>query len=157
VSEEPVDLPTSFVAPQLPAILCLRLFAIASVRRNQLDALYGKRGVQWIAVMGLVTHQLFRLACDMSRCESFVYKGDFMWVSRRNVQGERSTRSVRFALTSYSDTAMTLLPLPCLVSLCPLGIPTAAPLFRHHEGAVNEALSRVQEMVQEGLPHRSPK
>jgi hypothetical protein len=46
VSEEPPNLPATFVTPQLPAILRLGLFAVPSVRHNQLDALYGKLGVR---------------------------------------------------------------------------------------------------------------
>ena len=52
-----------------------------------------------------------------------MYQSDFMWASRCNVQGETSTMSVRFAQTSYTDTAMILLPLPRLV------LPIAEPLF----------------------------
>lgn len=82
------------------------------MRRDQFNAEFGQLSVKWVTVICLITNQLFRLALDMSRWKSLLYQLDFVcvWRSRHNVQGETSTSSVRFAQTSYTDTAMTLLP-----------------------------------------------
>lgn len=78
MSEKLLNLPTSFVAPELSAILCFWLFAVFAVRCNQLNALYRKLGVQWVAVIRLIPDQSFRPTLDMSRCESLVYQFDLM-------------------------------------------------------------------------------
>ncbi len=78
VSKETFNLPAPFVAPKLSAVLGLGLFAVSSVRRNQLDALCLKLGIQWITVIGFVPNQLLGLTCDMSRCESLRYQLDLM-------------------------------------------------------------------------------
>ena len=94
MSEQSLDLPAPTVASELPAILGLGPLAVPPVWRDHLNALLGQISIQRIAVIGAVTYESLGESFKVSRCESFMYKGDFVWASRRNVQGERSTKSV---------------------------------------------------------------
>lgn len=57
--EQPLHLPTSLVASQGPAVLCLRFGAIAFVRGDQRHALVQALKVQRVAVVGLVADEPF--------------------------------------------------------------------------------------------------
>lgn len=138
MGKEPFNLPAPLVTPELSTVLGSGLFTVFPVRGNQLDAPLGQFSIQRVAVIGFIPNQLFRFTLDVSRCESLLYQGDFMWASRRKVQGETSTSSVRFAQTSYPDIAMTLLPLPLLV------LPTSEPLFSRDKGTVDKTLAQVK-------------
>jgi hypothetical protein len=54
---EPLDLPTPPVAPELSAVLRRRLAAVRPVRRDQLDALLFKLGVERVGVVGAVAYE----------------------------------------------------------------------------------------------------
>lgn len=94
MGEEALNLPSPAVAPELPTILGLGLFAVSAVRRNHLGAKLCQLGVQRVAVISSVAYETPRCSRDVSRCESLLYQGDFMRASRRKVEGEASTSSV---------------------------------------------------------------
>ena len=109
------NFPTAPISPQRAPILSGRLDAIAAVRSNRLDPLGSELGIQRVAVVGSVANQALRLCQDKSRCESCCHKGDFIWRSTLNVNGDRKPW--------LSASAMTFVPLPRLV------FPTARPPF----------------------------
>jgi hypothetical protein len=58
--EEPLDAPPTFVASEGPAVLG-EVDAIASMRRNQLDAAVGERLIEAVAVIGGIADQAERV------------------------------------------------------------------------------------------------
>ena len=55
--EQPLNLPAPLVAAQCPTVLGCRGYSIVAMRGDQLDALFFKLGVQFVAVVGLVPDQ----------------------------------------------------------------------------------------------------
>lgn len=92
--KQPLDLPSSPVAAQRPAILRRRFLPVRLVRRDHLYALRSQLLVQWVRVISFVPNQSFGLLRCETLNESFSDKGDFMRRSRRRVDGEWKTRRV---------------------------------------------------------------
>src|SRR5512143_2385333 len=87
--KQALDLPSALVSPELASILGGRLAAIATMGSDQFDAPRSQMSVQRIAVTGAIPNQALRLCQDKSRCESCLHKGDFIWRSTFNVNGDR--------------------------------------------------------------------
>ncbi len=89
-----LDLPATFVAPQLPPVLGRGFLPVRPVRRDQLNAACGEFRVERVGVVSFIPDQTFRLCEDETLNESFSDKGDFMRASRRRVDGEWKTSIV---------------------------------------------------------------
>jgi hypothetical protein len=80
-SEEPLDLPTPFVATQRSAILGPLLLAVAAVGSNHLHSQLGQFHVQRIGVVGAVADQASRERIDEAGVEG---RGDQTTLVRRS-------------------------------------------------------------------------
>jgi len=77
--KEAFDDPAAGVASKRPTVLGLEL-AIAPVRRDQFDALFGKRGVQLVAIVGAVTDQVVGFGLDHVEIEAQLHQRDLVMV-----------------------------------------------------------------------------
>ena len=109
-SEQPLDFPTTPVAPQRTKIL--RLPAIAPVRSDHLDAKFCQQMlVQRVTVVSLVSDQPVRIALEKSTFKSVLDKSHFAPRSTFDAYGDRKTRAVcdghdlgPLALLGFPDT-----------------------------------------------------
>ena len=77
-SEQPLNLPSSLVAPERSAILRSCFLAVRFVRRNHLKVLLAQLFIQRVRVISFITNQPFGLFSGKNLNESFSDKGDFM-------------------------------------------------------------------------------
>jgi hypothetical protein len=118
--EEAFDLPAAFVPAQRSAILGLGLLTIPPVRRYHLDALLLEPLVKRITVIGFVSDEPLGSSLNKRCSESRLNKGDFMWRSTFNVNGEWKRRAICNLLCTCHD----------LRTFAPLGLSNAtAPFF----------------------------
>lgn len=94
MSEQPLNLPSTTIPPQLPTILRPGLLPVLPMRRDHLDALLSQLRIQRITIVSPIPYKSLWSSFDVSRCDSLVYKFDFMRASRRNVEGDTSTSKV---------------------------------------------------------------
>ena len=113
--KESFDLPAPLVTAQRPPVLGARLFAVALMWCNHLNALLCKLLVQPVTVIGFVANQVFWSLFKETLLQSVQDKGDFMRRSTRCVEGERKTSSVCHCHE--------------LRALAPLGLSHPAPPF----------------------------
>ena len=106
------DFPATPVSPQRASILRGGFDAVSAVPSNQFDTLTLQTPIQRIAAVGSIPDQTLRFCQDKSRCESCLHKGDFIWRSTFNANGERKTIAVcqrhdlrTFATFGLSPTA----------------------------------------------------
>lgn len=92
--EKPLDFPAPLVTPEFSPVLAVRSCAIATVRCNQLDSVFGKLIVQSVAVIPLVGNQSFRLLGHEAVFDRNGNEFLLMWRSTRNPQGDRKTMAV---------------------------------------------------------------
>ncbi len=125
---QPFDLPSAFVSSQLASILCGRFDTICTMGSNQFDPFPAQVLVQRIAVVGSITDQALRLCQDKSRCESCVHKGDFIWRSTFNVNGDRKTSAVcqRHDLRTFTALGLSHSPAPFFAT-------TKKPSMKHSD------------------------
>ena len=96
--EDPFDLPSSPVAPELSAVLCLRSLPPAAMRTDQFDVLPAQTASQRIAVVSAVGDEAFETRKRDHPLRFFdrdFGERDFGRGSRRNVDSERKTLAVR--------------------------------------------------------------
>jgi hypothetical protein len=114
--EEPLDLPAAGVAAQGSPILGRWLLPPATMGCNHGDLRCGQGRIERITLRGPVTNQSCWAIIDKTRGERVCNKGDFIWASRFNVDGDRKTSAV----CNCHD----------LQTFAPPGCPhTAAPFF----------------------------
>src|SRR3954469_11851145 len=135
--EEALDFPTPLVAAQLPAVLCLRLAAIAPVRSNHVDAHLLQFGVKWVRVISFVSHEPRRSASNIGCLESVLHKGDFMWRSTFNVYGEWKRRAV-----CNCHDLCTFAPLGLSNTEPPFFATTKVPSMKHSDKSISPRSSR---------------
>src|SRR5438128_6818266 len=92
--EQPLDFPSSPVAPQWSAVLCDGFLPVPLVRRDHFNTCLSQGLIKRVRVIRLVTNQSSGLLTDKALSESAFDKGDFMRRSRACVDGERKTRAV---------------------------------------------------------------
>ncbi len=90
--KEPLNQPPSAVAAKLSSILSLVLAAIFAMRSYHLNAIFGEFFIKGIAVVCLVSNQLFRLCFDHIEIKRQLYQSYFMMV--RCVHGHRDGQAV---------------------------------------------------------------
>ena len=59
--KQPLNLPSSAIAPQWATILRDRFLPIPLVRRDHLNSCFGQRGVERVGVISLIANQSLRL------------------------------------------------------------------------------------------------
>jgi hypothetical protein len=126
--KQPLDFPPTFVAPQLPPVLRLRLLPVALVRRNHLNIERLQLRIQRVRVVRLVANQSFRLLVNKPFNESFSHKGDFMRASRCRVDGDRKTSRV-----CHCHELRTLAPLGLSDFSAPFLATTKVPSIKHSD------------------------
>lgn len=126
--EQPLNLPSSLIAPQRSAILRRCFLAVRLVRRNHLNALLSEFGIERIRVVSLISNQSLRLFNGKNLSESFSDKGDFMRVSRRRVDGDRKTIAV-----CHRHEFRTFAPLGLSHSESPFLATTNVPSIKHSD------------------------
>jgi hypothetical protein len=124
--KEALDFPTPFVAAQLPPILCSGLFAVATMRRDHLDALFFQLLVKRVAIVSAVSNEPLWSLADKDVGQSFLHKGDFMRRSRCCVDGDRKTSAIR-----HCHELATFAPLGLSHSIAPFLAPTKEPSMKH--------------------------
>jgi hypothetical protein len=93
--EEPLDLPSAFVAPKFSPVLAVGSCAIATMRRDQFDSvLLGQKIIQCVAVIAPIRNQSLRLLGDKAVLEGGLDQLLLMRRSARNPQGDRKTMAV---------------------------------------------------------------
>jgi hypothetical protein len=93
--EQPLDFPPAFVTPEFAPVLAVRSCAITTMRCDQLDSvLLGKKIVQSVAVIPLVSNQSFRLLGHEAVLDRSVDQFLLMRRSARNPEGDRKTMAV---------------------------------------------------------------
>jgi hypothetical protein len=104
--EEPFDVPPPTIAPQAATILGLAL-SPRIVRGDHLDAVAAQVVVEFVAVVGAVSDELFGKALYETRGERVVDELRFMPLTTRSPHGDRKTIAVchchdlgRFAASS---------------------------------------------------------
>ncbi len=117
--EEPLNLPSSLIAPQRSAILRRCFLTIRLVRRDQLDALLFEFCIKRVRVVSLIADQSLRSFSGKNLSESCLDKGDFMRRSRRRVDGERKTRAVchRHELRTFAPLGLSHAESPFLATI----------------------------------------
>lgn len=128
--------PAPPVAPQLPTVLCLRLLAIALVRRDHLNVERFKVGIQRVRVVCLIADQSFRLLISEAFNESFSDEGDFVRRSRRRVDGDRKASRV-----CHCQSHSTLAPLGLSDFAAPFLATMNVPSIKHSDKS-NSPLAR---------------
>ena len=101
------------------------------MRGDHLDAERGELEVERVGVERLVAYEPAGEPAGETLRKSLADKGDLMRRSRRSVDGERKTMKV-----CHSHELRAFTPFG--------GAHSAPPLFRHHEGAVDEAPREVK-------------
>jgi len=125
---QPFDLPTSFVSPQLASVLRFRFYPVSSVWSNQFNAFIPKFSIQRITIVGTISDQSLRFACDKSRCDSRFHKGDFMRRSTFQANGDRKTRAV-----CHCHDLRTFAPLGLSHCPSPFFAATNVPSMKHSD------------------------
>ena len=127
-SEQPLDLPSSLVAPEHSPILRRRFYSIRLVRRYHLDALSLKFLIQRIRVIRSIAYESRGLLVGKNFSESFCDKSDFMRRSRRRVYGERKTIAVchRHELRAFAPLGLSHSEPPFLAT-------TNVPSIKHSD------------------------
>src|SRR5690606_29288571 len=122
--------PATLGPPKSATVLGLRLLAVGFVWRDQLDALFTKLRIQWIAVVRLVADQDLRLCLDHVEVEGQLYERHFMMV--RRVRGDRQ----RQALAIHNCHDFHAFSALCRANLLPAAL-------RRSKGGVDVALRLV--------------
>jgi hypothetical protein len=91
--EEPLDVPTPAITPQPSTILGLGL-SPRMVRRDHLDPVAPEVVVEFVAVVGAISDELFGEAFYESRGERVVDELRFMSLTTRSPDGDRKTMTV---------------------------------------------------------------
>src|SRR5437660_10576763 len=117
--EQPLDLPSSLVAPQRSAILRPSLLPVRLVRRDHLNTLLFEFRIQRVGVVSLIADQSLRPFQGKNLSESFSDKGDFMRRSRCRVDGERKTSAVcqRHELRTFAPLGLSHSESPFLATI----------------------------------------
>ena len=92
--KESLDLPSSSVAPQWSSVLSPCDDPVVSVWRDELDSLLSHSSIEPVAVIRKIPNKSLRPGASVALGESVLDKGDFMWLSRRRVDGDRKTSAV---------------------------------------------------------------
>src|SRR6476660_9681992 len=135
--KQPLNLPAPLVAPQLPPVLRLGLFPILPMWRDHLDVERLKLCVQRVRVIRFVADQSFRLLINKALDESFAHKGDFMWRSRRCVNGDRKTSAV-----CHCQQLRTLAPLGLSDFSAPFLATMNVPSMKHSDKSMSPRVRR---------------
>jgi hypothetical protein len=88
--KEPLDFPSAAIAAQRTAILCLP-FAVGSIRRDHLDAVFAHLLVERIRVVGLVADKSFRQLVEEASGQNSFHKPALGRRSAFDRYGERKT------------------------------------------------------------------
>src|SRR5690349_21732838 len=122
------DLPSAFVSPKFAPVLCGRPNTIGTMWSDQFNAPGTQLRIQRIAIIGTVANQALRLCHDKSRCESCFHKGDFIWRSTFNVNGDRKTIAVcqRHDLRTFAAFGLSHGPAPFFAT-------TKKPSMKHSD------------------------
>ena len=91
--EEPLDLPSATVAPELASVL-LVMAPRAAVGRDELDAAFGELGIELVAVVALVADQSGDLAPEEAGCERGIDERGLGGIRTCDSNGERKTSTV---------------------------------------------------------------
>ncbi len=107
--QQPLDLPPTLVAAQLPPVLRWRLLPVRAVRGDQLDTLRCQPSVERVGVLSLVAYEAGGPLSGKNFGESAFDKGDFMRASRRRVDGDRKTIAVchRHELRTFAPLGLS--------------------------------------------------
>ena len=118
-SEEALDFPSALVAPQGAPILSFGSLAVAPVRGDHLDAVFAQPLIEWITVVGAVTDEPSGCSSNVTCCQSWFDKGDFMRRSSFKVQGERKTNRVchRHDLATFAALGLSHARPPFLATM----------------------------------------
>jgi len=93
--KEPFNLPSSLIWSQLSAILCFFLFSTPPVRCNHFyTAFIHQLFIKGIAVICLISNQLFRCIRSKAVVNGLLNQLHFMGRSAFHTSGDRKTRSV---------------------------------------------------------------
>src|ERR1035438_648935 len=126
--EQPLDFPAPLVAAQCPTVLRDRADSFGAMWGNHCDPLLRKLGIEFIAIVRLVTDQSVRGIGDKPAFNSILDKGDFMWRSRCNVYGDRKTMAV-----CHSHDLRTFAPLGLSHCEAPFFATTKVPSMKHSD------------------------
>lgn len=127
-TEETLDFPAAFVAPENPPILSRRLYSVGLMRRNQFHVPFSQPGVQSIAVIGFVSNESSGKLTNEAGSQRFFNEGDFMWRSRGHKDGDRKTRAI-----CHCHDLRTLAPLGISHSRPPFLAMTNVPSMKHSD------------------------
>jgi hypothetical protein len=117
--EEPFDFPAALVPTQGATILGRRPRAVATMRRNHLNAQVGQRRIESVRIIGPVANEPMREVIYEAGVEGWCDERDLVRRSRSGTSGERKTKAVCHCLA----LPMSFVPLPRLVA------PTHPPPF----------------------------
>jgi len=126
--EQPLDFPAALVPAQCATNLRNRADSIGTVWCDQLNSLLLQLGIEFVAVVGLVSDQSFRGIGNKPVFNSIFDKGDFMWRSRCNVYGGRKTIAVR-----HSHDLRTFAPLGLSHCEAPFFATTKVASMKHSD------------------------
>jgi hypothetical protein len=127
-SKQAFNTPSLGISTQWPAVLSFGSGSVDLVRRNYFDTILLKVPIKRIAVIRSITDESLRSSLKEALLESLSNKGDFMWASRRNVDGERKTRAI-----CHCHELRTLAPLGFSDTGAPFFATTKVASMKHSE------------------------
>ena len=136
-SEEPFDLPSSFITAQGATILCDCLNPVTSMWSNHFNTLLGEACIKRITVIGKIPNKSFGSSHSEGLIEGSLDKGDFMRTSRSRVQGEWKTMSV-----CNNHELRTFAPLGLSHFSPPFFATTKVPSIKHSDRSICPTSSR---------------
>ena len=121
--EEPFDVPTPAIAAQRATVLCLGLSS-GVVGCDHLNAIVSEVAVEFVAIVGAVSDELFRERLYESRGKRAVDELRFMALTARSPYGDRKAMTVchchdlgRFAASSDTNFKAPLFAPACVPSM----------------------------------------
>ena len=124
--EQSFNFPTMPIAAQLSSILGRFADPVTFMGRDHVDPLCLHLRVQPITIVSFVANQSSRPPSNKALLHGSLDKGDFMWRSRRCVDGDRNTIAV-----CHCHELRTLAPLGLSDGAAPFLAPTKVPSMKH--------------------------
>ena len=126
--EEAFDLPAATIAPEFAPVLRFGLGAVAAVWGDQVDALGGKVGIEWVRIIRLIADQALRHRADKAGVENRLDERDLVRRSGGGTCGERKTSAV-----CHCHELRTFAPLGRTDGWPPFLAATKVPSMKHSD------------------------